>query len=124
MDDKYLRQEYTTVLAMLKIYCKAHHINQSGVNSLCEECEGIALYSKKRLTNCPHKEKKPTCGNCTIHCYKPDMQKNMREIMRYSGPRMLYHHPIMAIRHLIQSKFITKPTKNKSVRQYRNKETS
>jgi len=24
--------------------------------------------------------------------------------MRFSGPRMIFHHPIMAIRHVIESK--------------------
>ena len=47
-------------------------------------------------------QKKPTCKKCPIHCYKPDMKEKMREAMRYAGPRMMWHHPIAAIRHLIR----------------------
>jgi hypothetical protein len=30
------------------------------------------------------------------------MREKIREVMRFSGPRMIFHHPIMAIRHLIE----------------------
>jgi len=29
---------------------------------------------------------------------------NKTEKKRYSGPRMMFHHPAMAIRHMIESK--------------------
>jgi hypothetical protein len=32
------------------------------------------------------------------------MREKIKEIMRFSGPRMIFYHPIMAIRHLIESK--------------------
>lgn len=28
------------------------------------------------------------------------MRQRMQEVMRYAGPRMLWHHPVAAIRHL------------------------
>ena len=31
------------------------------------------------------------------------MRKKIREVMRFSGPRMIFHHPVMAVRHLIDS---------------------
>ena len=37
----------------------------------------------------------------SVHCYQPQMREQIRQVMRYSGPRMLFHHPVMAIRHLI-----------------------
>ena len=30
--------------------------------------------------------------------------EKIREVMRFSGPRMLFHHPIAAIRHVVESK--------------------
>ena len=36
--------------------------------------------------------------------YKPDMREKIREVMRFSGPRMLFYHPIMAIRHVMESR--------------------
>ena len=32
------------------------------------------------------------------------MRDQIRTVMRYSGPRMMTVHPVMAIRHLIESR--------------------
>lgn len=48
----------------------------------------------------------------------PDMKEKVKKIMRYSGPRMLLHHPELAIHHAIDgfkkpedAKVITTPVK-------------
>jgi hypothetical protein len=48
-------------------------------------------------------ESKTFCSNCKVHCYKPEMREKIREVMRFSGPRMILHHPITSIRHVIES---------------------
>ena len=30
------------------------------------------------------------------------MREKIRAVMRYSGPRMIFHHPFAAIRHLVR----------------------
>jgi hypothetical protein len=95
---KRLERERTTVEMMIRLYCKDHH--HSG-EVLCSECQELLDYAKTRLTHCKFGEGKPTCGKCTVHCYKPVMRKKVIDIMRYSGPKMLFAHPIAAIRHLI-----------------------
>ena len=35
-----------------------------------------------RLDRCPFRDEKPTCSNCLVHCYKPDMRERIREVMR------------------------------------------
>lgn len=49
-------------------------------------------------------ETKTFCSNCKIHCYKADMREKIRQVMKFSGPRMLFYHPVMAVRHVIESK--------------------
>ncbi|HWQ42645.1 MAG TPA: nitrous oxide-stimulated promoter family protein [Desulfosporosinus sp.] len=93
-----LEREKTTVQMMLKLYCKDHHHPGKG---LCPECQGLSDYASARLTDCKFGESKPTCGKCPVHCYKPVMRKRIIEIMKYSGPKMLFVHPLLAIRHLI-----------------------
>jgi hypothetical protein len=33
------------------------------------------------------------------------MREQARVVMRYAGPRMMMHHPVLAIRHMIRSRF-------------------
>jgi len=38
-----------------------------------------------------------------VHCYKPERRKQIQQVMRYAGPRMLRSHPLLAIRHLLKN---------------------
>jgi len=58
-------------------------------------------YAQQRLEKCPFQEGKTTCAQCSVHYYAPEMREQIRRIMRYSGPRMLYKHPIGTLWHMI-----------------------
>lgn len=45
-------------------------------------------------------ETKTFCSACKIHCYRAHRREQIRQVMCYSGPRMLLHHPLMTLRHL------------------------
>jgi hypothetical protein len=92
-----IKREKKTIEAMVNIYCKAKHETHG---ELCPECTEFLAYAKMRLDKCPFQEKKSTCGKCLVHCYKPDMREKVKGIMRYSGPRMLLHHPGLALHHV------------------------
>ncbi len=94
-----LLKEKNTVHAMIHLYCKENHRDS---DELCQDCSDLYDYAMKRLENCPYGVEKPSCSKCTTHCYKPEMQKKVRDVMRYSGPRMILHHPVMAVDHLIK----------------------
>jgi len=94
---KRMVREKKTINHMVKIYCKGHNHTQNG--ELCPECQEFKDYAYLRLDKCPFQEKKSTCGKCTIHCYRPDMKQKVREVMRYSGPRLLIYHPGLALHH-------------------------
>lgn len=94
-----LQRELTTMQAMVEIYCRSLHRRPKG--DLCPECREILSYAKRRLAHCPFQTGKPTCGKCPIHCYKQDMRERVRQIMRFSGPKMIRHHPILALIHLL-----------------------
>jgi hypothetical protein len=94
-----LRREQRTLDAMIGLYCGANHASEK--NSLCDDCRELQGYAHARLRRCPFQEEKPTCANCPIHCYRPEMRERIREVMRFAGPRMLLHHPILALLHLI-----------------------
>lgn len=93
-------REKETVSLMIRLYCRKKH----GGKSLCPDCAALDAYARQRSDKCPFMETKTFCSNCKVHCYKNDMREKIREVMRFSGPRMIFHHPIMAIRHVIESK--------------------
>ena len=91
-------REKRTVGAMVRIYCRRHH-GTSG--ELCGDCSELLDYATGRLDKCPFGAKKPTCADCPVHCYNPAMREKVRGVMRYSGPRLLFRHPVLALMHVV-----------------------
>jgi hypothetical protein len=86
---------------MISFFCRHQHHPDC---VLCEECRQLFDYAHARLLHCPFAPEKPTCAKCLVHCYKKDMRERIRQVMRYSGPRMILHHPILIIRHLLDGR--------------------
>lgn len=93
----YIAKDVETIRIMTEIYCHAHHNTKEG---LCPECEEFYLYSVKRLACCPFGEKKPVCAKCNIHCYGKGYKERAKEIMAFSGPKLLLKHPFLSLRHI------------------------
>jgi len=94
-------KEKEMVSQMIALYCKKQHNTK---DCLCDECAELDKYARERSDKCPFMETKTFCSNCKVHCYKPVMREKIREVMRFSGPRMIFHHPVAAIRHVIETK--------------------
>jgi len=93
-----IEEEKRVVGWMIDMYREAH----MDVEGTSEKCEAVKEYAFNRLSSCKFGENKTTCQKCPVHCYKPEMRESIREIMRYSGPRMIFRHPIAAIKHLLR----------------------
>ena len=93
--------EKLLVSEMIALYCRKNHHTAKG--SLCPQCQALHDYALQRIERCPFMETKTFCSACKVHCYKPEMREKIRAVMRFSGPRMLLYHPILAIWHLICS---------------------
>jgi predicted amidophosphoribosyltransferase len=95
---------------MVELYCRDHHAPSSAdPGGLCPDCAALLGYARARLARCPYAAGKPTCAKCPTHCYRPAMREQVRSVMRYSGPRMLTKHPLLAAAHLIDGRRI-RPT--------------
>ncbi len=98
---KRLKRERETIERMIALFCREQHRSSGG---LCAECAELAEYAKRRLDKCPFQDEKPTCAQCPIHCYKPSRREQIRLVMRYAGPRLLFRHPVLAIRHKLDER--------------------
>ena len=96
------KKEQRVVEEMIRLYCRKHHKGYDGkTGRLCPVCQQLSDYAKLRSEKCPFMEKKTFCSNCKVHCYQPEMREKIRRVMRFSGPRMLLYHPIMAMWHVV-----------------------
>ena len=91
-----LAREWRTLAAMVEIFCHAHHRPADG---LCGECQKFLAYAKVRLERCYFGVEKPVCAKCPVHCYQRERREQARVVMRYAGPRMLWRHPVLSVRH-------------------------
>ena len=102
MKDKIVEKrekEKQMIKEMITSYCRKNHHSKQ----LCTDCNELLNYANMRIDKCPFMETKTFCSNSKVHCYRPDMQQKIREVMAYSGPRMLFYHPVMVIKHVIET---------------------
>lgn len=95
------QQEKQMVSQMITLYCRRTHHTRG---ALCPDCAALNQYACARSDRCPFMETKTFCSNCRVHCYKPDMREKIRIVMRFSGPRMIFYRPVVAIRHVVETK--------------------
>lgn len=93
-----VEREKATIREMIGLYSR-HKLKQT---ELPREYKQLADYACSRLEHCTFGEKKTSCKNCPIHCYAPKQREQIREVMRWVGPRMFIYRPICAIKHLFE----------------------
>ena len=91
-----IEREKQTVRKMIELYCR-HRLKQVNIP---EEYQHLAEFACHRLDHCKYGENKTACKNCPTHCYAPKEREQIRRIMRWAGPRMIFYSPIEAIRHI------------------------
>lgn len=83
----------------VEVYCFGKHPGAArtpfvlaagvGERSLCPECAAFLAYATARRLKCPLEAEKPSCKHCRTHCYaKPQLAK-VKEIMAYSGRKLM-----------------------------------
>ncbi|MBI5622380.1 MAG: nitrous oxide-stimulated promoter family protein [Elusimicrobia bacterium] len=93
-----LEREFETLTVMVELHCLSAHGTAAPP---CPDCRSLLDYARARLDRCPFGADKPTCAKCPIHCYRPAERELVRRIMRFSGPRMLWRHPLLALLHVL-----------------------
>jgi Nitrous oxide-stimulated promoter. len=93
-------EEKKLVSQMIALHCRKNH----RAKGLCLDCAELDAYARQHSDKCLFMEMKIFCSNCKMHYYKPVMREKIRVVMRFSGPRMIFSHPITAVRHVIETK--------------------
>jgi hypothetical protein len=103
-DKRFVRRarELKTIAAMVRLYCHGH--GHQGRSPLCAECAALFEYATRRLERCVFGDSKPTCTNCLVHCYSADLREQVRVIMKWAGPRMVWRHPILSFLHVLDGR--------------------
>jgi hypothetical protein len=79
-----LAREYRTLRAMVWMHCHDLHGED---DSPCDECRELLAYAARRIDRCVFGDGKPTCANCTVHCYNAVRRARDSAMPRYHGPR-------------------------------------
>lgn len=95
-ESKFVQQEQATIASMTHLFCRAKHGTRQG---LCPDCQELLDYAQERVARCMLLPEKPVCACCPVHCYKAAQRERIREVMRFSGPRLLFKDPLAVVRH-------------------------
>ena len=88
-----------TVSLMIALYCSKNHRNSRADEALCIDCLELNKYAMLKLDKCVYDNDKPSCAKCSTHCYKPVMREKIKIVMRDSGKRMLFNHPVVSVKY-------------------------
>lgn len=98
LDDK-RKKEKEIVEMMIRLYCKKNHYQKE----MCSSCESLKEYAFERIDRCPMMANKTFCSSCKVHCYSKQRQIEIKKVMKFAGPRMIFYHPILCVRHIIDT---------------------
>jgi len=93
------KRDLRILIDFIRVYCRAKHEFQAREKVelkeisnkeilLCRKCVGVLEHALEKRCNCPLNPK-PSCKKCRIHCYGKDHRARIREIMAFSGRRMI-----------------------------------
>ena len=108
-----LRRDLRTLAVFVRVYCEAKHDHQGpvvykGFNlkditgkhlELCPQCSKLLHHALVKRTACP-RDPKPQCKDCPTHCYSKVYREQIREVMRFSGMRLLLRGRVDYLFHL------------------------
>ena len=93
-----MQKDCRVIAAFTEIWCSGHRHEQRRAVSLpgrhkpfqlCQACADLVAYAVTKRIKCPLEPEKPDCKQCAIHCYAPAQRARVRQIMAWSGRRMI-----------------------------------
>ena len=98
---RHQKKDIKLIGKFVEVYCAGKHGTMTrlplklpeelGERRLCTVCAEFMEYAAIKRIKCPLEDKKPICKYCRIHCYGKEQRKKVREIMAYSGRKLMLH---------------------------------
>jgi hypothetical protein len=114
--DPELRRDLKTLALFISIYCcyrhqgepravatlRTHDVSDIAGRDieLCSQCQKLLAHAFVKRSHCPMNPK-PQCKHCPSHCYHPTYRAQIREVMRFSGRKMLLAGRLDYLFHLL-----------------------
>jgi hypothetical protein len=111
-----LERDLKTLALFISLYCRYKHCDAAKsvaqmkthdvgaiagrTIELCPDCTKLLVHAFVKRSNCPM-DPKPMCKHCPSHCYAPVYRAKIREVMRYSGKKMLFAGRLDYLFHLL-----------------------
>ena len=114
--ERKLRRDLKLLAKFIAIYCHAKHRGRpkappllkthdvraicGRTPDLCPSCLKLLAHSFVKRTACPL-DPKPKCRKCPAHCFAPPYRARIREVMKYSGRRLVLRGRLDYLLHFI-----------------------
>lgn len=111
-----VRKDLKTLALFIRVYCQHKHTDQPRAKvelknfdipaiagrdlQLCETCTKLLTHAWVKRSMCPM-EPKPACKHCPNHCYHPTYRQMIREVMKFSGRKMVLSGRLDMLYHLL-----------------------
>jgi hypothetical protein len=111
-----LVKDLKTLALFIELYCRYKHADQQREKVdlqthdvaaiagksivLCPQCTKLLAHAFVKRSHCPM-HPKPMCKHCPSHCYHPTYRAQIREVMKFSGRKMVLAGRLDYLFHLL-----------------------
>lgn len=102
--ERKLRRDLSTLVKFVEVYCRNLHehtpkedarlkvphldVLSDRAVDLCPACIKLLAHAVVKRERC-RLDPKPACKRCPSHCHRPRYREDIREVMKYSGRRLM-----------------------------------
>jgi hypothetical protein len=113
---KRLDRDLKTLVQFIEVYCQGLHAEEpkAAVDGkvlslqelvgreveLCPQCAKLLTHALVKRSHCTM-DPKPQCKHCPRHCYHPTYRQQIREVMKYSGRKLVMRGRVDYLLHLL-----------------------
>ncbi|MHC5109344.1 MAG: nitrous oxide-stimulated promoter family protein [Planctomycetota bacterium] len=114
--DGAVARDIRTLVLFISLYCRHRHKDVAkepvavqavdfeaiggSAPMLCPDCTKLLVHASVKRIHCPV-HPKPACKHCHQHCYYPKYRERIKEVMKFSGRRLVLSGRLDLLLHLL-----------------------